>query len=285
MAKQTLDFKGPFHFEKINNDMNLKNELSGKGIYIWGFVFPIDINGINNLGEPVDFKINKKEFDNTKWKFIPYYVGLADKTSLMGRLFTHHEINKGVGLKYMRMDDKYYRKFFSDTDFKEYTGNKNKQIQDLKNLINNNKNIRKTISYFNNAEIMELVDPLLEIKKKDSNRKSIIELLKVNMDFKGLIEIKDIPISEYFKPNVPQAIDDTLLKLVDVSEKNNFWFCYCALNNPDKTHEAFTFYSLLGKTISKTLNYDTDLFNNWGYKINANSIFRGSHSDDFSIGY
>jgi hypothetical protein len=82
-----------------------------------------------------------------------------------------------------------------------------------------------------------------------------------------MTENYDYPITDY------NVIPDTLRELIYC--KNNFWFCYAGLDENDenelqnyrstlekgsrseflKNHEAQTFYSLKGKTISETKDF------------------------------
>ena len=118
-----LKFRGPFHWEHINNvannrlfDISLYENLKkSNGVYIWGFMFDIgkkiintksDYN-ISNIPLIKDCQNNNELIGynyNSKKIFIPYYVGRAKESNNIGkRLDDHHKI----GATYTRLEEFY----------------------------------------------------------------------------------------------------------------------------------------------------------------------------------
>ncbi|MBP6127333.1 hypothetical protein [Flavobacterium sp.] len=238
--ENTIEFKGPFNINHLDN--HLEQKLKNPGIYIWGFKFYKNSDG--NIGEPVDFNY----LDENKEKiFIPYYVGMAtgkgEKNNVMTiikRLNQHKDVrNNDNAIKYTRLSMQYLKIFFNDPDFPIKTSNidiTNKFIEIDKSDENKKEN-GKQIEYYNNSKF-------LDYKIADSS----IDKTKINKD-----ERTNNPITNF------STLNDTLDELIII--KNNFWFCYaeCSYNKGNENEitafyeslESLTYYSLKGKTISK----------------------------------
>lgn len=279
-----LNFKGPFHWDhlvnsKNPNSLNLLNLNNKSGIYIWGFVYDLDTNG--NLNQIIDFstktggskhhllkslfKIDgcdiSKAYSNGS-KFIPYYVGLING-SISSRLNNHHSVRTNDNAKkYLRLKLNFYKEFFKiNSGFEIFI--KNKELQQYKNhtaLVLKNKN---SIDYFNNFCLLYTINKNIKPKTFFTNQ-----------------NITDVPITDCFI--IGNQIPDTLDYIVSDNSQhskntfkknslNNFWFCYAELPDgysANEEMEAQTFYSLNGKTISKTLPYRNKGF---GHTITCNS--------------
>lgn len=254
-----LVFKGPFHFDHLNDLLNdKKSKINNHGIYIWGFVMKQDDNAQNGLqiedfteNNIPQFKITGVKLNNNSY-FIPYYVGKVESESIAKRLSEHRKVRSDKNSrKYTRLSIDYYTYFFKDPNFKPNTGNRyGKRCTEIFNIIwpKNGQKSNK-ITYHNCNEILNKLYNLNTPKKYKSNNKT---------------ENYDYPITDYI------GINDTLFELVD--SKKNFWFCYAELNEELekelqeyrstlkkrsrseflKNPEAQTFYSLRGKTISET---------------------------------
>ena len=236
---ETITFKGPFHFDEINQKKNTiirdgnKLELSIPGIYIWGFMYS-KLEG--EIVDPLDYNDgNNKIYDESKMQFIPYYVGKHEK-SIAERLIEHNGVRSNNNAKkYTRLNFDYIKEFFKDLNFPINIGGKN--IYEFIKLGQNDK-----VLYYNHFGF-------LSVKYQNKFK----ELLNDN-NFK-LKSILDVPITDF------KFLDkkDTLNLLVDKNELNNFWFCFAEypiekgpITQVLESLETLTFYSLLGKTISKT---------------------------------
>ncbi len=100
----------------------------------------------------------------------------------------------------------------------------------------------KGVEYYNNPDFLKF-----RIKKENT------------IDLNNIISVgpskNNNPITKF------NSIKDSLDELVN--KKNNFWFCYGIVKNEDslfscylENFETLTFYSLKGKTISKTGNFN-----------------------------
>ena len=293
-----LCFKGPFHWEHLNELIQDKNSnINNHGIYIWGFVMRQDNNAQNRLiikdftdeNLPPYKSVGIKLTNNSI--FIPYYVGKVESKSIAKRLSEHRKVRSDKNSrKYTRLSIEYYSSFFNDPNFIPNTGNSNgKRCREIENLIwpNGGQNSNK-ITYQNCNEILNRLHNLSIPKKYKSNNKT---------------EDYDYPITDY------NIFPDTLRELVYC--KNNFWFCYAELDNVGekelqdyrltlkkgsrseflKTHETQTFYSLKGKTISETLPFNPSGFGHTiKDKTNCDDIFKHKitgviHCEDDFKGY
>jgi hypothetical protein len=221
----TIEFKGPFNINHL--DKGLEQELDKPGIYIWGFKFYKNSDG--SIGEPIDFN-NLNE--NKKQIFLPYYVGKIEG-KLINRLNTHKKVTEGHAAKYTRVSSDYIKKFFNDEKF---------QINDGKKINIENIKSNTGIEYYNNPDFL----------KHKINKENTIDL-------NNIISIgedkNNNPITKF------KSLNDNLDELIN--KKDNFWFCYGIVKNEDglfscylENFETLTFYSLKGKTISKTGNFD-----------------------------
>jgi hypothetical protein len=216
--ENTIEFKGPFNINHLDKD--LEQKLNNPGIYIWGFKFYK--NSEESIDEPVDFN----DLDENKEQiFIPYYVGKIEK-KLNSRLKTHKKVIEGHAAKYTRISSEYMKVFFNDDKF---------QINDGKKINIENITVNEGIEYYNNP---------IFLKNKITFENDIKEITNDNNN----------PISRF------NSLNDNLDELIN--KKNNFWFCYGIVKNEDslfscflKNFETLTFYSLKGKTISKTGNF------------------------------
>jgi hypothetical protein len=243
-----LKLKGPYHISHLKE----LTDLDSYGIYIWGFMFSRDEHAIK------EFKVIPKDeipkidinlgYSNPEDIFIPYYVGRAKHnkkgdTTIKKRLSNHVKIQKGSSSKYLRMKMSYYKSFFRDTQNLRFpipltTGN---WIETDEYSL---KHIKKNIVYFNNPT---LLSKIYNCAILDKNGK----IFKAN----------NCPINKINSVK----INDTLKKIIN--DYNNFWFCYLPIstkqtstNETDKQiteAEPFIFYSLKGKTVSKTKIYNS----------------------------
>lgn len=220
----TLNFEGPFHF----GDIKIKKGKPGPGIYIWGFMYYYNKNGII---APVNFKTTRIQFDKNLMKFIPYYVGMR-KTSVFDRLIEHHGVRKGNARKFTRFSHCYMSVFFKDQNFKIPLG-----AGDYGNKFNMKKLVQsdfKKVVYFNDDKILN------DIYKN-----------KIQLDPKGIKGNWPITNQKINNNDLPDTLDDL------VNSFDNFWCCF-AINDTFKNEallvemETNTFWSLKGKTISKT---------------------------------
>lgn len=229
----TLDFHGPFHFDDIDKNGQIKPTRNPNkspnpdkpGIYIWGFMYYYDANG---LTVPVDFNKIDISFNENKMKFIPYYVGMRID-NIYNRLNVHYNIRKGHARKYIRLSENYMKVFFKDPSFPLKIKRKHNN-QDVSNLI---KQSSGKIEYFNDKNCLLQIYPNISIKL--SGKKQTDCLITEQM-----IGTTDLP--------------DTLSNLINL--KNNFWFCYAIkpYNSPISLEEleTYTFWSLKGLTVSQT---------------------------------
>ncbi len=218
---EKITFKNLHHISELD-EISKKIKASGNaknpGIYIWGFVTNKQISEI--------LKIEDTKFDGSNMKFIPYYVGLD--SNLFDRIKKHKNFVKSDATKYTRLTTDYLKKFFMD----DYFQINDKKI-DVKDVI-----INKGIEYYNHPNFL---------------KNKIIE----KNDIEKITNDNNNPITRF------KSVKDTLIELYNEGNKinhlNNLWFCYALLNgNKDflncklEDFEALTFYSLKGKTISKT---------------------------------
>jgi hypothetical protein len=183
---------------------------------------------------PIDCN-NVTEFDSDKMKFLPYYVGkIESKLSL--RLSQHKNITTDKNAKkYIRLSLNYLKEFFKNTDYENIDINfpikTNNSTPIYKKLIDIDKE-NYGIEYYNNSKF-------LEYKLKLNN-----DLMKINPN--------DNPIDLF------ESVNDTLDQIINGN--NNFWFCY-GISDIEKdslfscyleSFETLTYYSLKGKTVSKT---------------------------------
>ncbi len=252
--ENTIEFKGPFNIYNKDSYQNHLDELNKPGIYIWGFKFYKNSDG--SIGEPVDFN----DLDENKEQiFIPYYVG-KKQDSIINRINEHKDIRKNKdAIKYTRLSIKYIKEFFNDPFFPIKTSNSditNKFIEIDKSDENKKEN-GKQIEYYNNSKF-------LDYKIADSS----IDKTKINKK-----KHTNNPITNF------STLNDTLDEIIII--KNNFWFCYaeCSYNKGNEKEiiafyeslESLTYYSLKGKTISKTKKFET-ISDNFQVKCNDNLI-------------
>jgi hypothetical protein len=253
-----LKFKGPFHFDHLyqkgtKKDCGTLKSLdisSTYGIYIWGFLYDLDTNSlINNLidfstdenKEKIShFECNEKNigFDLTKynWQFLPIYVGRARKgsTTIGSRLFNHHDLTNLSTRKYTRLEIDYYKKFSNDKYFPINVTGGNWILKDeMKNQLNGK------VSYFNNDIVLKRI-------------------------YSNNCEPQRIPntTGNEFPIDLQNFVmRDQLKEIISIDFKNNFWFCYLDMTDYStrdiEIAEIQTFYSLKGKTISKTENFSS----------------------------
>jgi hypothetical protein len=241
-----LKFYGPFHFDEFDNKGLFKDEKKRQtfenpnkpGIYIWGFMYKLKGSKIDEIDS---FTKNEPILDNNNMKFIPYYVG-KHESNLFKRLMQHQKVRQGDAIKYTRLSFDYLKRFFidkypenpEDPNFPIHCGKK--FTNDIIHLIEKDS---KKVIYFNNKGALE------KIYKKEG-----IQLITCdNYNYPNICQ----------KKNDGNQLDDTLYKIIDTKEMNNFWFCYAIQNSKEiimKDCETYTFYSLKGKTIGKTDSFD-----------------------------
>lgn len=256
--ENTIEFKGPFNINHLDKD--LEKKINNPGIYIWGFMVDSKYNTLNCK--------NIKEFNSEKMSFLPYYVGMATGKSDMTiykRLKKHKEVTKSDAAKYTRLSKKHLKTFYNDPLFPLHFDNESSKKYLNKLLIYNLNHDNKAISYFNNPMFMFFLYQKKLINKLD-------ELFKNH-------EPNNVPITlDTFKDWIDDPLDEI------VNNKNNFWFCYAddrsyenknANDNEIRAFyeslESLTYYSLKGKTISKTKKFET-ISDNIQVKCNDNLI-------------
>jgi hypothetical protein len=256
--ENTIEFKGPFNINHLDN--HLEQKLKNPGIYIWGFM-------VDSKYNPIDCK-NKPVFASEEMHFLPYYVGKKED-SIFTRLKQHKNVRNNDASKYMRISKPFLSLFFKDEFPIHYDGDKkysNKLM--IYNLNNNN----KAISYFNNPMFMFLS---YETKLKS----------KLNELF-NLHNPKELPITlEIFKDcNIIDPLNEI------VNNKFNFWFCYAEYNleanNTNKKMiyedlESLTYFSLKGKTISKVKEWTEDKKRFTIKDLTESNIFKDEPSTEF----
>lgn len=267
-----LQFYGPFQFIDIDRVSKSAPNEEKAGIYIWGFMYEYNESGLIKL---VDFRGPRRE----KMKFIPFYVG-KHQSNIFTRLTEHQSVRKGDATKYTRLSFEYLKRFFMDK-FPEdpedlnfpihYSWPKYAKIynQNIANLIEKNK---KRFIYFNNNVILASLYPGSEP-------------INVGNATRGNYKITEQTFIEETK--------DTLNVIVNMM--NNFWFCYALANVSKKKLydcEAYTFFSLKGKTIGQTKNCPKPDMPIMIIDKTDSSIFKISKSDmtikpsgDFTEGY
>jgi hypothetical protein len=234
-----LNFFGPFHFNDFNangiyNPASRNNytpadangnatpipDLNQPGIYIWGNLF--DVNEKRELMNPTDCNPANFKYKPEKHQLIPYYVGKIE-SSLFNRLNTHRNVTIGHASKYIRFSYDYWKEFFKDPLY-------SRKSQDLIHLVQNRTN---SVIYHNDAAVLRLIYPTMNIVQVGNNH----------------------PITHQLLNNQPLL--DTLDEVVNGLK--NFWFCFCPINKNDlsrlKEFEDYAFYSLKGKTTSNIGNY------------------------------
>jgi hypothetical protein len=227
----TIEFKGPFNINHLDKD--LEQKLKNPGIYIWGFMVDSNYNPINCQ--------NIVSFSSEKMKFLPYYVGKKEK-SIIDRLNEHKNVRENPSaIKYTRLSMKYLKTFFKDDSFpiKKNNSDITSEFINIDESVENPSENGKQIEYYNNSKF-------LDYKIHDSS----IDKTKINK-----VKPTDNPITNF------SSLNDTLQEII--IENNNFWFCYAELEkNIDffkcklLDFETLTYYSLKGKTISKTEEFE-----------------------------
>lgn len=243
-----LIFKGPFHFSQLES-LRLKGKV---GIYIWGFAFNLVENG--QLKEPIDFSdgsipvpkmcLNKNnepigcDFIGLNWKFIPYYVGRAQlkekgTNSIKKRIIDHLSVDATSkdANTYLRLNKCYYKSFFKDPDFPiNKSGGPWINTPVFLKKLNTN-----FITYFNDPNILTNILYPSCTPQRDFKRKR-----------------------DRYPINLQNYISYDSLKDI-VKNEENFWFCYLDMTGYSDSQiekaEPQTFYSLNGKTISKTIDF------------------------------
>ena len=247
---ETITFEGPFHFDEINN----LEKLNNPGIYIWG------LNLDSNKNKTINKSSNKLD------KFIPYYEGIDSrkgkiKMNINKRLITHRNVDKGVGLKYTRINIAGIRDNYKNIESCLSNIIKQKTNTDIR------KKLIANVSYFNNDEVLKEIYPSINISGSKGNFP--ISLQKIN--------------------NSKFIIDD----LKNSIESGGFWFLYCSIINENSLSEndfkhkleiieSLTYYKLKGITISKVMNYNTVKKYDGNYIISCNyNVFKTSIGPNF----
>lgn len=269
---ETITFEGPFHIselEKIDKSLHEKKGSKIPGIYIWGFVSDKSKSNFERFSDLVEPKFNPK-----KMCFIPYYVGLD--SNLFDRLKKHKGFDKHDATKYTRMSQEYMLTFFNDKKYPIKTNNSDIHKSYL--AINKYYEVKKII-YYNNSIFLQ---DTYGLNCKVNIVKTQNPIMVFNNENNKIINL---------------MLEDTLKKLYDDSNrtnhKNNLWFCYAKLGEKKEfidckliEYEALTFYSLKGKTISKTIKYN-ELNNNLKIIDNttANIFNKDSNNNVFTIDF
>lgn len=264
---EEIIFKGPFHISELDNisksigrNKDKKLDKIKPGIYIWGFVTSSNLKHFKSFNCFLEKK-ETPQFNNKLDFFIPYYVGLD--SNLFNRIKSHKDFESHNAGKYTRMSEDYMLRFFkdsacSDKNYPIKIGNKDIHKKYLK--INESEGV-ENILYYNNSNFLS------ETYGKEcivnNQKKTEIPITKFNNDNNKII-----------KDTLKEMFDDTNL----TEHKNNLWFCYAELvENTDFVKcklldfETLTYYSLKGKTISKTEEFQT-ISDNIQVKCNDNLI-------------
>lgn len=245
---ENIIFKNLHHISELENvikKVKKSENIKTPGIYIWGYVVDKQISKILEFNEP--------NFDTNSMKFIPYYVGLD--SNLFDRISSHRKFENGDATKYTRMSEEYMLRFFKDCNYPVKTDDKDIHDKYLKINIVKDKNEK-------NSETNKFVEPKNVLYYNNS-----IFLKKTYTDCK-VNEVKktENPITKFNEDN-GYIIEDTLREIYNYTNqtkhKNNLWFSYALINDCQdfikcrlEDFEALTFYSLKGKTISKTKKID-----------------------------
>jgi uncharacterized protein YlbG (UPF0298 family) len=256
-----LNFYGPINFMNIDKKGNIKEgnvNLNISGLYVWGFMYYFDGE---TIGQPVNSSEDNFEYDSNTMKFIPYYVGKSDSTTIYQRLKKHHNIRKGDAAKYIRLSLKYMKEFFKDSVFPI----KFKRVQNNSAIADLISNSAGKIEYFNDPNCLKLIYPNINLNLSGRNN-------------------TDCPIPQ--QKNGTQDLPDSLAQLIE--ENNNFWFCYCDLpQNPSFTLEnleTYAFWSLKGKTVSQAGQCPVPNNNITINDLSKTNIFKNQPSKTF-LGY
>lgn len=224
-----LNFCGPFHFDEISNGS--LNQLDKPGIYIWGFMYRYDYDKKQGVG-PINFKKEEIAFPAEGVQFIPYYVGEMT-TKVSARLKKHYNIRQSDASKYIRLSNDYMLNFFNDLNFPTNDSSSSKLKIAVDKIILRN---HQEIQYYNNGKSLEMIYGSSKIQPRGD---------------------------KYHWPITNQVLNNSLMPdtLYDLTcNINNFWFCYATFE-PDNVIvtkpmllplETYTYWSLKGKTISKT---------------------------------
>lgn len=259
-----LTFEGPLHQSKLNDS---QIDLDFEGVYIWGFMVDKDFKPINCA--------KKHEYKPDEMTFLPYYVGMATgkgkiPMTVRKRLNSHKEVEKSHGAKYTRINENYLKYFHKDTDdFPIHVGKKSHYKEIIKyNLIHQ----EKAITYFNNPLFMFHL-------YKDKLSPRVHELFNVKKH-------NNLPINDEIFSGL--SIKDPL-KII-IKDKDNFWFVGANAKHLDHKNgekyfeklEGITYYSLKGKTISKTTKIEDPSTDNFKIIDNTNThIFKDQPSENF----
>lgn len=256
-----LTFEGPLHKSKLNDT---QIDLDFEGVYIWGFMVDNDFKPINCF--------KKYEYKSDEMTFLPYYVGMATGKrgmTVKQRLLNHKEVERGNGAKYLRINENHLNTFHKDVYFPIHVGKKSHYKEIIKyNLIHQ----EKAITYFNNPLFMFHL-------YKDKLSPSVHELFNVKKH-------NNLPINDEIFSVL--SIKDPLKRIT--KDKDNFWFvCANAKHLDHKNDEKYfenlegiTYYSLKGKTISVTKEFEKILLHDYKIHDNTNThIFKHQPSENF----
>jgi hypothetical protein len=232
-----LNFSGLYHKSALDPAANNGAIFKVPGVYIWGFVFYKNENGI---GDPVDFTKEKAIANPDEHVFIPYYVG-ESSSSISKRLFEHIQPRESPSSKRTRLTIDYIKVFFNDPEFPinsgSYLSRKNDKGMSVNafrffSWIDSNQIGNDKLQYFNNEFIMQLLYP--------SNNK---------LSSYGSYSNNNFPITH---PAI--NINDTIDSRSDlINYKSNFFFTFISIPPPInvKEIEAFTVLMLKGKTLGE----------------------------------
>lgn len=225
MSKQSqqlhLKFSRLCHFseiEKIITGQLNDKPTSNYGIYIFGFVYECDEMG--NLTKPKDcndlkdYPINTEE---TKNKFIPYYVGKDANINSFNRIKEHCNpfgtISKTIRFTAQHMKEFYLGKHKMPIHYDKKHSEYNEKIKDWSDT--------DKLAYFNDCLVMEKLydDKGYKIKKVYPINNKHCPKFKKNDNF---FLLKKVDQTGNFSD-----IEDILGELMINNE--NFWFTYAAI--------------------------------------------------------
>jgi hypothetical protein len=233
-----LQFSQLLHKTALGNQAN----LDIPGVYIWGFVYQKDENGI---GAPLNFKkIANPIADPDKHVFIPYYVG-ESSTSILKRLRDEHiQPRNNPSNKRTRLTMGYMLRYFNDVHFPLHFNIRNGY--NFLTLVQQYQPTR-VVEYFNDDKVLKSIYGSGSIQINGRKREYPINDQLIMPGRVSLNDTLDYYIND---------IDNFFFMYVDicnlfnfVKENNCFTDDYTKILL--KKFEALTVVSLKGKTLGK----------------------------------
>jgi len=246
----TVNFDGIYPIGKFNyppKGEELIPKMKFPGVYIWGFAY--ERGSYGKIGRQLD---GTESFSEDKHVFIPYYVGQSSK-SIYGCFSGRHGniAPKSVQEKYTILSDDYLKKFYNDPFFPENIGKNANCPKEKKEWFWYPKHpigpdyYKGKIVYHNNRLILK---HLYDLKDLDFPQK------KVGYPFPELIKALRNDGRHPLASSI-EAHGNVFFK--------KMYFCFTSNLTTSEINkqftlrdwEAFTFYSLKGKTVSQHNSY------------------------------